>query len=497
MGRIILVVGFVVVALAAVVIVRTMMVPAYVASTAAPPASKFDAAKVAARLSEAVKFRTISWQAGAPAEDVAASHAAFVAFRDWIAVTYPQFSQTATREIVSDYTLLFTWAGSDPTLKPVLLMSHMDVVPVAPGSEGKWTHPPFDGVIADGYVWGRGAMDTKEGIVGMLEAAEMLIASGFKPKRTIMFSFGHDEELGGLEGNAKVAALLASRKTELEIVVDEGGAITKGVLPGVEAPVALLGVAEKGFVTLELTAKADGGHSSLPPPVAETAIGRLARAIGRIGDAPFESRIDGIARDALTELAPAMTFQQRMAFVNLWLFEPIVVRAMNATPAGGAGLHTTIAPTVISGGNKDNVMPPEAKASVNFRIHPRDTIKSVIDHVTKAVGDAQVEVKAKPGAREASPTSDVKGARYGFVKRTIEKLVPGVIVVPNLMSGGTDSRYFQPMTANVFRMIPAVMGPDDLKGFHGTDERMPVASMGVIADYYATLITTMDEEAAK
>lgn len=495
MRRVILAVGFAVAALAAVVIGRTLMVPAYQAPTAAPPASKFDAAKIAARLAEAVKFRTISWQPGAPAEDVAASRAAFVAFRDWITATYPQFSQATTREIVADYTVLFTWAGSDPTLKPVLLMSHMDVVPIAPGSEGTWKHPPFEGVIADGYVWGRGTLDVKNGIVGMLEAAEMLIASGFRPKRTVMFSFGHDEELGGREGNAKVAELLASRKVALEFVVDEGGVITKGVVPGVAAPVALLGVAEKGSVTLELTAKADGGHSSLPPPVAETAIGRLARAIERVGDAPFESRVDGVVRDALTEMMPAMAFPQRMAIANLWLVEPLVAWGMNASSAGGASIHTTIAPTIISGGNKENVMPPHATASINFRIHPRDTIQGVIDHVTKAVGDAKVEIKARPGAREASPTSDVGGARYAFVKRTLQTVMPGVIVVPNLMSGGTDSRYFQPMTANVFRMVPAVVGPDDIKGAHGTDERISVDSMGLIADFFATLITTMDEGA--
>jgi carboxypeptidase PM20D1 len=483
-------------ALAAVVIGRTLMVPVYEAPTASAPASKFDGEKIAVRLAEAVKFRTVSWQPGAPEGDVAASRAAFVAFRDWITATYPLFSQAATREIVGDYTLLFTWPGSDTSLKPILLMSHMDVVPIAPGSEGNWKHPPFEGVIADGYVWGRGTMDNKHGIVGMLEAAEALIANGFRPKRTILFSFGHDEEVGGPEGNAKVAALLAARKAQLEFVVDEGGAITRGVVPGVEVPVAIVGVAEKGSVTLEVIGKADGGHSSLPPPVGETAIGRVARAIGRIGDAPFESRVDGIARDAMTELMPAMPFAQRMAIANLWLFEPLVVRSVNESATGGANIHTTIAPTVISGGNKDNVMPPDAKVTVNFRIHPRDTIRGVIDHVTKAVGDEKVEISAKPGAREPSPTSDVSGPRYALVKRTLETLMPGVIVVPNLLSGGTDARYFQPMTNNVFRMIPGVLTADDLRGFHGTNERMPIASMGLIADFYATLITTADEPAA-
>jgi len=493
MTRIILAIAFLIATLAAVVIGRTLMVPAYEAPVGSAPTSKFDPEKIAARLAEAVKFRTISWQPGAPAEDVAASRAAFVAFREWITATYPQFSQTATREIVGDYTLLFTWAGSDPSLKPVLLMSHMDVVPIAPGSEGNWKHPPFAGVIADGYVWGRGTMDVKNGIVGMLEAAETLIASGFRPKRTILFSFGHDEEVGGAEGNAKVAVSLASRKTTLDFVVDEGGVITRGIVPGVSAPVALVGVAEKGYVTLELTAKADGGHSSLPPPVAETAIGRLAQAIGRIGDAPFESRIDGIARDSTTQLMPAMPFVRRMAIANLWLFEPLVVQSIKSSATGGANLHTTIAPTMISGGNKDNVMPPDAKVTINFRIHPRDTIQGVVDHVKQAVGDEKVGVTVKSGAREASPTSDMDGPRFALIKRTLESVMPGVIVAPNLLAAATDSRYFQPMTRNVFRIVPAVMEADDLRGFHGTNERMPVASMRLIADFFSTLIITMDE----
>ncbi|MEQ1864482.1 MAG: M20 family peptidase [Micropepsaceae bacterium] len=487
-------VGFIllVLALAGVVVGRTLMVPAYQASTAQAPVSKFEAAAVAAHLSEAVKFRTISWQQGADPADVAASQAAFVAFRDWIKATYPQFSKAAAREIVGEHSLLFTWAGSDASLKPILLMSHMDVVPVAPGSEGGWTHAPFAGDIADGFVWGRGTMDTKGGIVGMLEAAEALAAGGFAPKRTILFAFGHDEELGGHNGNEKIAALLASRKTQLEFVNDEGGVITNGVVPGVAAPVALLGVAEKGYVTLELTAHSAGGHSSLPPPFNETAIGRLARAIERVGASPFESKIDGVARDQILQLMPAMPFVRRMAVANLWLFEPFVVQAINGSAAGGSSVHTTIAPTIIGGGVKENVLPPEAKASINFRIHPRDTIEGIAAHVRKAIDDDQVDIKIVANGREASPVSNVDGPQYAFVRRTIETLMPGVIVAPNLVSGGTDSRYYQEMTDNVFRMIPAVMGPDDLKGFHGTNERMPVKSMGMIADYYRALMTSYD-----
>jgi carboxypeptidase PM20D1 len=455
--------------------------------------SAFDANTVANHLAEAVKFRTISWQQGAPAEDVEASRSALVAFRDWIEKTYPNVAKTAAREIIGDYSLLYTWKGSDPALKPVLLMSHMDVVPVVPGTEKNWSHEPFSGAIADGYIWGRGTLDTKQGIIGMLEAAELLIAKGFQPKRTIMFAFGHDEEIGGTNGNAKIAALLAERKVELEFVDDEGGMISNGAIPGIEAPVALVGIAEKGMLTLELTAKSAGGHSSAPPAVAETAIGRLAHAIEKLGaNPPFESGLDDTTRATVTGMAPGTGFVRRMAAANLWLLEPVVERAMRASPASAAQLHTTIAPTIVTGGVKDNVMPPEAKARINFRIHPRDTVEGVVEKVKRALDDDQIDVAPVGPGRNPSPISDKGGEQYAFVKRTLESVRPGVIVVPTLVIAGTDSRYYFGLTKNVFRIVPAEIGEGDLQRVHGTDERIAVASARLVADYYYRLVSTMD-----
>lgn len=485
--------SLILVALVAVVVGKTLMVPPYVpVKVAASAASGFDGEKIATRLSEAVRFKTISWQDGAPADDVKASKEALVAFRDWMTATYPQFSKTAKREIVSDYSLLFTWEGSDPSLKPILLMSHMDVVPVVPGTETNWKHAPFAGEVADNYVWGRGTMDTKAGIIGQLEAAEALITAGFKPRRTVMFAFGHDEELGGENGNQKIAAMLAERKVQLEFVDDEGGAITQGLVPGVDEPVALVGVAEKGYVTLKLTAHSPGGHSSLPLPIAETAIGRLAHAIEKIEAQPFDSHIDGISRDFLLQLMPAMKFGPRLAIANLWLLEPLVIRSMNASPASAASLHTTIAPTMIEGGVKENVLPPEATVTINFRVHPRDRIDGVVEHVRKAVNDDQIDIKVSNPGREASSTSDVKGPQFALVRATLEKVKPGVIVAPNLVSGGTDSRYYGDLTRNVFRIVPAELTAEDLKGFHGTNERVPVSSMALIANFYSELIKSAD-----
>ena len=487
-------ISFALIALVAIVVGKTLMVPAYVAPVSeAAPASGFDANRIAARLAEAVRFQTISWQEGAAPEKIKASHEALIAFRDWLTTTYPGFSKAATREIISDYSVLYTWEGSDLSLKPALLMSHMDVVPVVPGTEPNWKHSPFSGDIEDNFVWGRGTMDAKAGIIGQLEAAEALISNGFKPKRTIMFAFGHDEELGGNEGNKKIAAMLAAKNIKLELVDDEGGAITQGLVPGVDSPVARVGVAEKGYVTLKLTAHSPGGHSSLPLPIAETAIGRLAHAIEKIENAPFESRIDGIAKDFLLQLMPDMKFGPRLAIANLWLLEPLVIRSMNAAPASGASLHTTIAPTMIEGGVKENVLPPEATVTINFRVHPRDTIEGVVEHVRKAVNDNQVDVKISNSGREASFTSDVKGPQFDLIRRTLQKIKPGVIVAPNLVSGGTDSRHYSELTRNIFRIVPVEMTPNDLKGFHGTNERVPVSSMTLIATFYSELIKSLDQ----
>ena len=489
--------GILVLALTALLVGRTLMITPLDRADSAPVAdAAFDASRMSGRLAEAVRFRTISWGEGASAEDTEASRKAFVAFREWIATTYPAFSKAAKLEVVGGYSLLFTWRGTDPALKPALFMSHMDVVPVAPGSETQWKHPPFEGVIAEDHVWGRGTLDTKAGIIGQLEAAEALAARGISPKRTLMFSFGHDEELGGTAGNAETASLLKSRKVELEFVNDEGGAITNGVVPGVEQPVALIGVAEKGFLSLQLKALSPGGHSSLPVPVAETAIGRLANALRKIEDTPFESRIDGIAREFLTQLMPAMKFLPRLTIANLWLFEPLVIRSMNASPGSAASIHTTIAPTIIKGGMKENVLPPNATLVINFRIHPRDTTVSVEKHIREAIDDEQVEVSVYNPGRNASPVSDMTGPQYALLKSVLEKVKPGVIVAPNLVSGGTDAKHFQPLTRNVFRIVPIELTADDLKGFHGTNERVPVSSLPLVASFYMELFQRLDEPLA-
>lgn len=491
--KILLGLGGLVLVLLVVVIGRTLALPGVTLSEGEP--ASLEADQAAANLSDAVRFVTISYQAGSDPALIEASHQAMVGFRDWLSERFPSFAGATSREIVSDYSLLYTWQGSDPSLKPVLLMSHMDVVPIAPGTENNWEQAPFAGTIADGFVWGRGTIDTKGSLVAMVMAADMLAAENFQPKRTIMFAFGHDEEIGGGDGNKVMSAMLAERGIELEWVADEGGILGEGLLPGLPGTAALIGIAEKGSVSLDIVAASHGGHSSMPSPVDETAIGRLTKAIDEIGKAPFESRVDGASARMIAALAPAAPFMQRMVYANMWLFEPVVRGIMEGSPSSAAQLHTTIAPTIIEGGNKENVLPPSAHAVINFRTHPRDTGDGIVAHVKKTVADdPDITVVTMDGMRPASPVSNVDGPGYKLLSEAISASFPGVLSVPNLTVGGTDSRFYTGLSDNVFRFIPIRMGRDDLPRFHGTNERVSVANMGQAVAFYKTLMELMNKQ---
>ncbi|MEQ9142944.1 MAG: M20 family peptidase [Parvibaculaceae bacterium] len=465
-----------------VALTRTFMAaaPESTAADAVPPV-EIDAMAAANHLGEAIRFKTLSTQFAREE-----TRAPFVAFRDWMAETYPALHAAASREIVSKYSLFYTWPGTDPSLEPILLMSHMDVVPIAPGTEQAWEVDPFSGTVADGFIWGRGAIDTKGSLIAILEAAEHLAARGYQPRRTVHFAFGHDEEVGGLFGDTKIAEMLKERGVRLHWVADEGGIVANGLVPGVAAPVAMVGVAEKGYVTLDLTARAQGGHSSMPP--AETAIGRLARAIDRLQSNQFDGALEGTAAKMMDAIAPVSPFAQRLALTNRWLFGPVLDATLLESPTTAAMMRTTIAPTMIGAGVKENVLPASASAKVNFRIHPRDTVESIVAHVTEAIDDEMVEVSVFNPGREASQVSSTESEGFRLISQTVRDTFPGAIVAPNLVVGGTDARHFEIVSDNVYRFIPIILGPDDTARFHGTNERITVENMGLAVQYYVRLI---------
>jgi carboxypeptidase PM20D1 len=374
---------------------------------------------------------------------------------------------------------LYTWKGTDSSLRPVLLMGHLDVVPAE--AEASWAHPPFGGVVAEGHVFGRGALDDKGNVLDILEATEGLLAQGHRPRRTVLLAFGADEEVGGQDGAARVAALLAARGVRLESVLDEGGPIGVGLVPGVAAPVALVGVAEKGSASVELVVQSAGGHASMPPR--HTAAGILARAIVRLEEHPFDAELRGGTQALFEHVGPEMSFGMRLLFANRWLFAPLLTRQLASAPSTDASIRTTTAATMLEGSPKPNVLPARARAVLNVRTLPGDSLEAVRAHVRAVVDDARVEVRVE--GDEASPVSRVDTEAWTQLQRSIRQVFPDTLVAPFLTVAATDARHFHRVSDSVYRFMPLRMTREDLGRIHGRDERLSVEGYAAAIRFYA------------
>ena len=435
-------------------------------------------------LAAAVRAKTVS-----SPTDAALNADQFALLHAHLQARYPKLHAAMKREVVAGLSLLYTWPGSDAAAKPILLMAHQDVVPVAPGTEKDWQAEPFAGTLRDGFVWGRGAWDDKANLISQMEAIELLANAGFKPRRTIYLAFGADEEVGGLRGAKAIAKLLADRQVKLDFVIDEGLLITEGVLPGLKAPAAIIGIAEKGFMSVALGVGATPGHSSMPPPEGTSAIAMMSAALGRLDNNQFPSRIQGVAREMFETVAPEMSGFGRVALSNLWLFGPVVRKQLEAGASTNAMMHTTTALTIVNAGNKENVLPGRAEATVNFRLLPGDTQASVMDHVKQTVADERVDVKVLPGATEPSKVAPTDSASYRLIERTVRELFPGTVVAPGLMIGGTDSQHFELVADHIFKFSPVRAKAEDLPRFHGTNERISTANLAELIRFYHRLVS--------
>ena len=447
-----------------------------------------DEAGAAARLGEAVRLRTTSSR-----DDAALNADQFRQLHALLAQRFPKLHSTLKREVVGDLSLLYTWQGSKADVKPILLMAHQDVVPVAPGTEKDWTEEPFSGAVKDGFVWGRGSWDDKGNVLAQLEAVEMLVASGYQPERTVYLAFGADEEVSGFRGAAKIAALLKERKVHFDMVLDEGLLITEGILPGLKPPGAVIGVAEKGYMSVVLKMSATPGHSSLPPPKGTSAIAMMSAALKRVDDDQLPSGIRGIVDDMFSTIAPEMSGFSRVALSNLWLFGPIVEKQLEASASTAAMMHTTTALTMINAGNKDNVLPGRAEATINYRLLPGDTMEQITARlraqVSQTTGNDKFELFALPGAVEASKVAPMDSAQYKLLNRTVREVFPGTVVAPGLMLGGTDSIHFGNISDHVFKFSPVRARAEDLSRFHGTNERIAIANYAELIRFYHRLLS--------
>ncbi|MDO7854344.1 M20 family peptidase [Hymenobacter convexus] len=434
-----------------------------------------------ARLAGAVRIPTVSTTDYAQTDT-----AQFGRFGRYLRQSFPKVFAQLKLEKFNDYGLLFTWPGRNAALKPVLLVGHYDVVPVLPGTEGKWARPPFAGVQAGGYLYGRGAFDDKASVLAQLEAVEYLLGTGFQPTRTLLLAFGHDEETLGRRGAGAIAAALRQRGTRPEFVLDEGGLVKTDGVAGIKKVVALVGISEKGYLSLELTATGRGGHSSMPP--AQTSIGIVAAAVVKLEQNPFPARLEGGDDHLLDYLASEVPLGQRVVFANRWLFAPLIKKILAGTASGNATLRTTTAATIFRAGAKDNVLPIDATATVNFRLLPGDSAAGVVREVHRIIDDARVAVKVVGRPNAPSPVSDPDAAAFQRLHRTIRSVFPEAIVAPYVVVGATDARQYADLSPNVYRFLPVQMNQEGIDGMHGTNERLPVQHYPKMVQFYATLI---------
>ena len=367
-------------------------------------------------------------------------------------------SPLVTVEVVNELSLLLTVTGSRPELRPFLLLSHMDVVPV---NEERWNHPPFGGLIQDGFIIGRGAIDVKQTTHAILESLEHRLKAGDPPQRPFYVALGHDEEVGGLKGAKEIGKLLRERGARPLFIIDEGNTITDKFLPGVEHPIAKVGVCEKGYLSVEMTARGEAGHSSIPP--SETAVGKLGHAVARLHPNPQPLLLgQGPEMELIAAAAAVARWPFKFIYANPWLFGGIIRKILLENRIMRWMVRTSTAVTIIKGGYKENVVPGEAFAVINHRISPLQDRDGVVAIDRQAVGDPSLEFKILryDAPSPISPYGE-DDAPFGLIAGTVKQLYgEQVITVPSILGANTDTRSYLDLTDHVYRFDPIMLQPE-------------------------------------
>jgi carboxypeptidase PM20D1 len=431
------------------------------------------------RFLNAISIPTISFENESDFDSIP-----FKKFNDFLINNYPLIHTKCEHRIFNEFSHLFKWEGKDPTLNPIILMAHIDVVPIA--SLPLWTAHPFKEGIRNDTIFGRGTMDDKTSLIGILESVEQLISEEFKPQRTIYISLGHDEEILGKRGAVAIAQHLESENIKAHFILDEGMAKLKNLIPNLNKDIALIGVAEKGFLSLELTIALAGGHSSTPAK--ETAIDVLSSAISKIKKTPLKAKISPILNDFFDKLGPEMDFKTKLAFANRGIFKSMILGIYEKTDAGNALIRTTTSPTIFEAGIKENVIPTSARAVINFRIIPGETKEDIINHVKSVVGDDRVKINILNKGSAPSPISPSDNKAYTVIEKSIKEIFPEVLTAPSLVVGATDSRYFKNISNNIYRFVPYQIDPENINCFHGIDERILASEFDDAIRFYRRVI---------
>ena len=449
----------------------------------APFEDETDMAGAARNLSEALKIRTVSCE-----DYEKTDFSQFAQFLKYLEATYPNVYAALEHETVNSYSMLYRWKGSDPGRKPVLLMAHYDVVPVEESSEANWVYPPFSGEIKNGMVWGRGALDVKCQVTGILEAIEALLAKGYVPKSDIYVAFGHDEEVDGQQGARNIAALLEKRGLQFEFILDEGSCIAEGFMQGISRPLALVAVCEKGYADVKLTSGSKGGHSSMPLP--DTALGIVCEGVARLQKHQLPRRVTPPVRWFLNAVGPEMALPYRIIPANLWLFKHPLMKSMSSLPSGNAMLRTTTAATMAGGSPQSNVLPQKAWAVLNFRLLNGETKEGLLRHIHQVLRGLDIKVEIIRYNSPSAISSKESGA-FKTIERSIHQVFPDALPAPYIMLGGSDSIKYESVCSNIFRFSPYRLKTSDMNKIHGNNECISIESMAGVVSFYRQLIRNL------
>lgn len=448
----------------------------------APIAPKAIPDAVSQRLAEVIRIPTVSYSTHIDT-------AAFISFQKYLADEFPLVDSLLQKEVINNYSLTYRWPGTNPKLDPVLLLGHIDVVPVEGESLSRWTVPPYSGKIQDDFIWGRGSLDDKVTILGIMEAINILLEEGYQPERALYLAFGHDEEVGGRNGAEAIAKRFEQQGIHFEYALDEGMMLLENALPGTSRPATLIGIAEKGYASITLTAQLEeGGHSSMPPK--ETAIGLLASTIKTLEENPFPASISGPTKLLFDHVGPELSVPYKLVFANTWFFENILIGQLSKQASANASVRTTMAPTILQAGIKDNLMPTSASVTINFRILPGETTASVQDRLRKIITDERIKISLGEADFSSNPSKVSSIESFGFkaIQKTAQELFPEGMIAPSLVIAATDSRYYEAVANDVYRFLPLQMTKRDLQRIHGIDERIGVADYKKLIQFYYQLV---------
>ena len=460
----------------AVILIRTLRFKPKTQADVSPEAVTFDQDAAIDALGQLIRCKTISYSDHSLEDD-----AEFDKLIDLLPSLYPNVFKVCSFDRMPHRGLLFKWPGKAPG-DPAIMMAHYDVVPV---NEENWDKPPFDAIIEDGCMWGRGTLDTKGTFNGVLSAANHLIGQGFQPEHDVYFAFSGGEEVNG-KGAPTIVDWFEKQGITPAMVVDEGGAVVENVFPGVKTPCGLIGIAEKGMMNAQFRTVSAGGHASAPKP--HTPVGILSRACTRVEGHPFKAHIEGPAAQMFDTLGRHSTFLYRMIFANMWCFGWII-DLLGRTGGGemNALLRTTVAFTQMAGSSARNVIPPEATMVANMRLNPVDSVAGALEYLKKTVADPSVEITALE-SNEPSRVSRTDCEGWEKVSAAVSETWPGCIVAPYLMVQCSDSRHYGRISDKVYRFSAMDLTAAERATIHGNNEKVRLEGICRAVEFYIRLM---------